>query len=77
MLRRILDEYTVSGMDREAGKFFDTQWVAQCAHRLRERWPHADVTSLEEAAGELWEDESLRAMAPVEAAESWLAKASI
>jgi hypothetical protein len=37
-------------MAREAGKFFDVQWVAQCARRLRERWPHADVTSLEEAA---------------------------
>jgi hypothetical protein len=59
-------------MGPETGKFFDVQWVAQCTHRLRERWPHADVKSLEEAAFELWEDETLRAMAPSKAAESWL-----
>jgi hypothetical protein len=62
-------------MDREPGKFFDVQWVAQCAHRLRERWPHADVVSLEEAAIELWNDEALRAMPAAAAAERWLAKA--
>ena len=59
-------------MDRDASKLFDLQWVAQCARRLRERWPHADPTSIEEAAVELWEDQTLRAMAPIEAAESWL-----
>ena len=62
-------------MDRDARKLFDPQWVAQCAHRLRVRWPHADITSLEEAAIELWEDESLRCMAPTDAAESWLMRA--
>jgi hypothetical protein len=41
-------------MDRDAGKFFDVQWVAQCAHRLRRQWPHADVGSIEETAIELW-----------------------
>jgi hypothetical protein len=46
-------ERAVSSLAREAGKFFDVQWVAQCARRRRERWPHADVTSLEEAAVEL------------------------
>ena len=59
-------------MDRDASKLFDVQWVAQCARRLRERWPHADPTSIEEAAVELWEDERLRTMPPVEAAETWL-----
>ena len=62
-------------MDRDRGKRFDSQWVAQCARRLRERWPHADVTSLEEAAIELWDDEVLRSMAPADAAESWLMRA--
>ena len=47
-------------MDRDASKLFDVQWVAQCARRLLERWPRADPVSLEEAAVELWEDESLR-----------------
>jgi hypothetical protein len=59
-------------MDRDAGKFFDVQWVAQCAHRLRERWPHADLVSLEEAARELWNDERLRAQPAAAAAENWL-----
>ena len=31
----------------------DAQWVAQCAERLRRRWPRADRTSLEETAREL------------------------
>jgi hypothetical protein len=64
-------------MDRDASKFFDVQWVAQCAHRLRERWPHADPTSLEEAAAELWDDETLRAMPAAQAAESWLRRGNL
>jgi hypothetical protein len=59
-------------MDREAGKFLDVQSVAQCARRLRERWPHADPTSLEEAAIELWDEEALRTLPGAQAAESWL-----
>ena len=59
-------------MGRAAGKFFDVEWVANCARRLRERWPHADLTSLEEAATELWNDAELRAISPIEAAEKWL-----
>ena len=59
-------------MDRKPDKFFDVRWVAQCARRLRERWPHADITSLEEAAKELWRDDTLRAMPAIQAAESWL-----
>jgi len=63
-------------MDRDTGKLYDVQWVAQCAHRLRERWPHADITSIDEAAVELWENEALRALPPVQAAEAWLLRGS-
>ena len=59
-------------MDRTASEFIDVQWVARCAHRLRRRWPHVDVASLEEAATELWRIEGLRERAPEEAAELWL-----
>jgi hypothetical protein len=64
-------------MSCDADNRIDVRWVAQCAHRLRERWPHADVTSLEEAATELWRNEELRAMAPVEAAQRWLAPLAV
>ncbi len=59
-------------MNRDAYNLADVHWVAQCAHRLREQWPHADPTSLEEAAAELWQDEALRALTPVAAASAWL-----
>ena len=64
-------------MNRDTSKLFDVQWVAQCARRLRERWPHADPTSLEEAAIELWNDEELRAVQPVRAAEIWLRRGAV
>jgi hypothetical protein len=60
-------------MDRNGTALVDVRWVATCARRLRERWPHADPTSLEEAAAELWNDDALRAMPPAEAATRWLA----
>ena len=59
-------------MNRDADNLVDVTWVAWCAERLREQWPRADGTSLEEAARELWADESLRAHGPVHAAEQWL-----
>ncbi len=59
-------------MDRIASPFFDVQWVAQCAHRLRRQWPHADLASIEEAAIELWRVDWLREMAAGDAAELWL-----
>ena len=59
-------------MDRIASEFVDVQWVARCAHRLRRRWPHVDVASLEEAASELWRIDWLREMAAEDAAELWL-----
>ena len=59
-------------MDRSVSELIDVEWVARCAHRLRRRWPHVDVASLEEAATELWRVDWLRAMAAEEAAELWL-----
>ena len=40
-------------MSRDLSKLYDLAWVAQCADRLRQRRPHADPTSIEEAAIEL------------------------
>ena len=59
-------------MNRDADNLVDVTWVAWCSERLREQWPRADGTSLEEAARELWADESLRVQGPVQAAEQWL-----
>jgi hypothetical protein len=59
-------------MDRSASELIDAEWVARCAHRLRRRWPHVDVASLEEAATELWRIDWLREMAAEDAAELWL-----
>ena len=50
----------------------DPQWSARCAWRLRQRWPHADPLSLEEAAEELWANPELQALDPVVAADRWL-----
>ena len=61
-------------MNRDASNLIDVQWVALCALKLREQWPRADPTSLEEAATELWQDESLRSADPVEAALQWLSR---
>jgi hypothetical protein len=60
-------------MNRETANLADVQWIAQCANRLREQWPRADPTSLEEAALELWHCDALRSLAPAEAAARWLA----
>ena len=59
-------------MDRSASEFVDAPWVARCARRLRQHWPHADVASLEEAATELWRIDWLREMGAEDAAELWL-----
>lgn len=59
-------------MTRDADNLADARWVAQCARRLREQWPHADVVSIDEAAIELRHDDSLRALAPIDAAVTWL-----
>ena len=59
-------------MNRDADNLPDTKWVAQCARRLREQWPHANPTSIDETAAELWHDEALSVLAPVDAAITWL-----
>ena len=59
-------------MDRPPDNLIDVQWVAQCAHRLRKRWPHADVLTLEETAIELWRVDWLREMSGEQAATLWL-----
>ena len=59
-------------MNRATDNLVDVRWVAQCAHRLRRQWPHADVASLEEAAIELWRIDWMREMSGEDAAELWL-----
>ena len=59
-------------MNRDADNLADVQWVAQCAQCLREQWPRADPTSLEETALEIWRDEAMRTLTPSKAALGWL-----
>jgi hypothetical protein len=59
-------------MNRVENNLADVRWVAQCAHRLRER-SHADVVTLEEAAWKLSRDEEHGSLAPTEAVVRWLA----
>lgn len=54
------------------GNLADVKWVAQCAHWLHGQWPWADPASLEQAAAELCEDDSLRSLTPTLAAQTWL-----
>lgn len=61
-------------MQPEQSNDFQTTWIAECAHRLRLRWPRLQVETLEEVACELLSDDELRGLGPVEAAESWLAR---
>ncbi|RZL87642.1 MAG: hypothetical protein EOP82_25650 [Variovorax sp.] len=49
-----------------------TQWIAECAERLHERWNTVDQMQLEEVAVDLWRDAHLRSMAPADAAAEWL-----
>ena len=49
-----------------------TQWIAQCAVKLRERWTTVDQAMLEEVAMDLWMDPDFRAREPAEAATDWL-----
>lgn len=52
-------------MDRE-------NWIAVCAHRLQKQWRTVDPELLDEVAGDLWKDKTLRGMAPDVAAVAWL-----
>jgi hypothetical protein len=47
-------------------------WIAAVAHHLQRRWRTVDPGQLEDAAGELWADATLRAMSPAEAVNAWL-----
>lgn len=47
-------------------------WIAACAHRLQQQWRTVDPAQLEELASDLWRDERLRSMSPIEAASAWL-----
>ena len=47
-------------------------WIAACSHRLQRQWRTVDPVTLEDVASELWADERLRALDPVEAAAAWL-----
>jgi hypothetical protein len=59
-------------MEPQEQELRDVQWVAACAHRLRDRWPHADPTIVEELAADLWMNPALRPLPPTDAAEAWL-----
>lgn len=54
-----------------------TQWIAQCADSLHERWRTVGPAQLEELAVALWQDEQLRAMPPEEAAAVWLSPVKV
>lgn len=49
-----------------------SQWIARCGEKLHERWLTVETAQLEEVAIEIWQDEKLRSMPPVEAATVWL-----
>lgn len=54
-----------------------SKWIAACAERLHERWQTVEPGQLEEVAVVIWQDADLRAMAPAEAAASWLKPISL
>ena len=64
-------------MDMTTDNLVDVTWVAWAAERLREQWPRADATSLEETALELWRDEKLRELGPRLGVEKWLRRGVI
>ena len=47
-------------------------WIAACAHRLQRQWRTVDPDVLEEVAGDLWNDETLRNLRPEQAATALL-----
>lgn len=54
-----------------------TQWIAQCADRLYQRWRTVEPAQLEELAVDLWKDVQFRAMPPEEAAAAWLSPVKV
>jgi hypothetical protein len=61
-------------MEEHTDNLAVVQWIAHCAERLREQWPRADPTSLEETAADLGREPALRQLAPRCAAETWLGR---
>ena len=49
------------------------EWVAIAAHRLHYRWRSLNPGQLDEVAMDLWKDEHLRRLEPVQAVDTWLA----
>ena len=47
-------------------------WIAQCAHRLRERFPRIPLVTLEETAWQLLDDRRLQGLDAKTAADRWL-----
>lgn len=50
----------------------EPEWVAIAAHRLHYRWRSVHPDQLDEVAAELWRDEHLRGLEPVQAVDTWL-----
>ena len=48
------------------------EWVAIAAHRLHYRWRSIHPGQLDEVATELWKDDHLRELEPVQAVDTWL-----
>jgi hypothetical protein len=49
-----------------------TEWITKCAERLHEHWHTVEPGQLEEVAVDIWKNDYLRSMGPVEAAAFWL-----
>jgi hypothetical protein len=54
-----------------------TEWIAKCAERLHARWHTVGTAQLKEIAVDIWKDDALRSMGPVEAAAFWLAPVAV
>jgi hypothetical protein len=50
----------------------DPEWLAACAHGLQRHWRTVEPDFLQEVARDLWRNEKLRTMPPLEAAQKWL-----
>lgn len=64
--------YSIYGKISAMETLLPTQWIAQCAERLHQRWTTVDLAMLEEVAMDLWKNTEYRTMEPIEAAASWL-----
>ncbi|MES2913122.1 MAG: hypothetical protein V4718_17135 [Pseudomonadota bacterium] len=53
-----------------------TEWIAQCAERLHDRWHTVEPAQLEEVAVDIWKNDFFRSMEPAEAAAFWLTPVS-